>query len=103
MGIKWADVKVLNSPLTGKIYVGKLDKSGRIATDRSEDMTQVIITAVMVHMDFNLKPGDKGTVSTSEAGALYWIPNGFKVTVTKTEEPVEDALKAIEIGGGQDE
>jgi hypothetical protein len=104
MGIKWADVKVLNSPLTGKICIGKLDKSGMIATDRSEDMTQVIITAVMIHMDFGLEKDAKGSKSESEAGTLYWIPKagGYSVTLTKDEPAVVQEHKPDGFGDCKD-
>lgn len=86
MGIKWEGVKVLSSSMTGNIYLGKLDKANIFATDKSEDRTQEVISAVMAHMDFDLKEGAKGTKTGSLAGTLYWIRKGFHVTIEKDDD-----------------
>jgi ribosomal protein L31E len=70
--IKWEDIKVLNSPLTNAIYLGKLDKKGMFAIDKSKDRADEIIAAVMEHLDRKLNKGETKIVITCELGTLTW-------------------------------
>jgi len=56
MGIKWEDVRILNSPITNEIYLGKgrADKTRPgvwIAADKSKDITDELLSAAMGYMD----------------------------------------------------
>lgn len=75
MGIKWEDVRILNSPLTNNIVLGKGKTDGGlfIATDRSKDKTDEILSAVMCYMDqWATDNKCKGMQITYSKGLLTW-------------------------------
>ena len=78
MGIKWDNISVLHCAITNNMVLGKTDKSGRIATDKSGDRTNEIITATMHYMDNELKRSNGDSTDkfaiTCEAGRLIWEP-----------------------------
>ena len=75
MGIKWENIRILTSPITNKIYLGKLDKTGMFATDKSKDMAEEMTDAVAGHLHRSLKEGDTGIVINYETGTLTWKNN----------------------------
>ncbi|MFS1518590.1 hypothetical protein V1503_19315 [Bacillus sp. SCS-151] len=73
MGIKWSDIKVLNSPMTNNLYIGKVGTDGRTALDKSEDRTEEIKAAIMAHMDRLCIIEKTDTIKiNSDAGTLTW-------------------------------
>ena len=77
--IKWENIKVLNSALTNKIYLGKVDKTGLKTTDKSGERTDEIINAVMQYLDNELRGNEKKIIITCQAGQLTWerkVKNG---------------------------
>jgi hypothetical protein len=79
MGIKWADVRILNSPLTNQIVLGKviypkdMVRGGCIATDKSKDKTDEILSCVMKYMDTWADDNNcKGMEIKNERGSLTW-------------------------------
>jgi len=78
MGIKWDDVRILNSPITNQIYLGKgkADKKYPgvwIATDKSKDRTDEMLSATMGYMDRWANDNKcKGMEISNVMGTLTW-------------------------------
>jgi len=72
MGIKWENVKVFVSPLSNNIYLGKIDKTGVFATDRSEDKSREVIGSTIIHLDNDIKKGESKIVIEYATGTLTW-------------------------------
>ena len=79
MGIKWENIKILMSPLTNNIYLGKLDKTGMFARDKSEDRSKEITDTVAAHLNRSLPKGKNKVVIEYNDGTLTWkrseVPN----------------------------
>ena len=82
MGIKWEDVRILNSPISNKIYLGKGKRDTRnpgliISTDKSQDRTDEILAVVMVYMDtWSSENKSKGMEIKNVMGSLTWRKAG---------------------------
>lgn len=79
LGIKWEDVRILNSPITNQIYLGKTKQikgikvGGCIATDKSLDRTDEILASVMCYMDqWCHEHQAKGMEIKNQMGTLTW-------------------------------
>jgi len=51
MAIKWSNIRVLLSPLSNEIFLGKYDSAKMMTTDRSEDVSEQVKAIIMMHMD----------------------------------------------------
>ena len=73
--------KIAVSPLTNKIYIGKLDKNGREWKDK-EEATIESLTAVMQHILQNIKNQNCNTVVLMDEDTEYMLT----LTTKKIEE-----------------
>jgi hypothetical protein len=80
LGIKWDNIKILISPITNKIFLGKLDKTGMFATDKSKDRTDEMIDAVAGYLNKSTKGDDTGIAIRYESGTLTWKKNKVEET-----------------------
>jgi hypothetical protein len=73
MGIKWENIRVLHSPLTNNIYIGKLNKNGLTTSDKSDDRTNEIQSALAAHLDIWCERNNAEAVEIEfPAGTLIW-------------------------------
>jgi hypothetical protein len=86
MGIKWENVKILNSPLNNRIYLGRLDKTGMRAIDKSSDRTEEVIAAVIAHLDEELNEGKTKISYSIPKGMLTWERNSDTISSARMIE-----------------
>lgn len=85
MAIKWSDIKLGTSPLTNSIFIGrtKVGKNGMEEwTDRSEDMKQDILKAVLEWFMLRYKFENKTSIEL--------ITNGKRYMLTYSEEDCDE-------------
>jgi len=91
MGINWDKIRILSSPLTNQIYIGKTDKTGKFSTDKSNNRTQEVLAATMSYMDAEAgKYVDKFIVDCP-AGRLIWERKKEVTTNAETKTQTEAA------------
>lgn len=70
--MKWENIRVLHSPLTNNIYLGKLNNDGS-SSDKSDDRTNEIQSAMLAHLDEWCNRNNTNSVVIScAAGTLTW-------------------------------
>jgi len=86
MGIKWADVHIGTSPLTGNIYIGKTKKDSNLTvwTDKSKDKTNECVMAVMEHMLIKAEEENKSKFR-------YEIPGVVRLTLENLKKGGEQS------------
>jgi len=74
MGIRWSNIKVLLSPISNEIFLGKYNSSRMMATDRSEDISEQVKAIMMLHMENICKDNNwEACEFESEAGYLRFF------------------------------
>jgi hypothetical protein len=71
-----SNLRIASSPLTGRIYCGKLNKAGTAFLDGKVDVTSDVLSAIIEKADFHDGAFD------IEGGGQKW-----SVTVTKESAP----------------
>ena len=74
MSIKWSDIKIGVSPITSSIFIGKTkkEKNGlELWTDRSEDMKQDVLKAVLEWFMLRYEREGKNSVELVTGGKRY--------------------------------
>lgn len=79
MAVDWTNVKILRSPLTNIIYLGKLrvKKNGvTVAYDKSTDRTDEVLVTVAAYFDEEAMRAKRNRIELKcEAGKLIWEKN----------------------------
>ncbi|MFB5758911.1 DUF7446 family protein [Paenibacillus medicaginis] len=83
-GVKWNNYVVVTTLLGNQIVIGKVDKGGMSFSDKSENRTNQVITAVKQHMEREFAAMTQEDPEITNL--IFTFNNGSKLTYTPPSE-----------------